>query len=160
MADRAVLAALAEHVAGAAARAANELRWVMRTCEDVRDGDVVRLPAAPDLEARVLFALPLDWHVRSGGHGHRGRFDDVACEHRRVSMRLDYLGVALDSEGRSALLELPAEMPVEIRMSAAELAVVELFGWQSRVKVVDDIKQGLIPSVHGEEDCSSDRHDA
>lgn len=141
MADRAVLAALAEHAAGAA----RTLRWVPRTCEDVRAGDVVRLPAAPDMEARVLFALPLDWHVKAGTRSwvFNGNtyWDDKPCEHRRVSVRLDYPGgprVESPHGGtRPALLELPAEMPVEIRLSAAELAAVELFGWHNRVNVVD-----------------------
>lgn len=111
-------------------------QWIARTAEDVREGDLVRLPAAPDLHARVVFAQPLDWHVRPGGHGHRARFDDVPLEHRRVSLRLEYAGVKRDAEGRPALMELPATTSVEIQLIPSELQAIELLGgWENRIRM-------------------------
>jgi hypothetical protein len=111
-----------------------EPQWVARTAEDVREGDLVRLPAAPDLHARVVFAQPLDWHVRPGGDGHRARFDDVPLEHRKVSLRLEYAGAKLDFAGRPVLMELPAGTPVEIQLIPSELQAIEAIGWPNRIR--------------------------
>lgn len=100
--------------------------WVLRTMEDVRAGDLIRLPEAPHIEVAVRTCMALDWHVRQGEHN---RFGDRPENHRVVRMRGEYEGMT-DPDHQ---FEWPANKPVQISLTAGEATLVEGFGWPNRL---------------------------
>jgi hypothetical protein len=100
---------------------AEEPQWVPRTWQDVRQGDRVRLPGT-DVTASVTSVVMLPWHVHPAAdpyHPERHK-----CEWIAVRVRFAEDGKARDMD--------PAK-PVEIELTPAEVAAIELLGWENRV---------------------------
>lgn len=98
------------------------LVWEMRTLADVRTGDFLRLAGQ---QARVLHADHSVWHVGNKGSG--AWWDDVPLEHPQALVRLERDG----QERAYRFIDL--SVPVEILVSAEELAVIGLLGWENRI---------------------------
>lgn len=101
-----------------------ELQWVLRTWQDVRVGDRVRMPGT-DITATVAGAVLMPWHVHPAAdpyHPERSR-----CEWSAMRVQFMEDGVRRDMD--------PAK-PVEIELTASEVAAIELLGdWENRVGV-------------------------
>lgn len=106
-----------------------ELRWVLRTWADVVAGDTVRPPGFPDVVAHVSAryrSVSEDpagetWHMVAGG----GHWSDHV-------VRPGEVWVVLDQETDPRCMERTA--PVEILLTASEVAAIELLGWENRVE--------------------------
>lgn len=108
------------------------LVWALRTWADVRAGDTVRRPGSSEHEARVVSIGPVnEWHVDDRGL--------TPSQARNAQFRPgEYARVWRE---RSIELDPPVPAPgvdpalaVEIRVTAAEMAAIELLGgWENRL---------------------------
>lgn len=112
-----------------------EPQWVARTWTDVRVGDRVRVPGT-EITARVqaIYRAPQEdpvgrtWHVvpsaETGPWAHK---TDVVIQPGQ-------LGVLFQDEQPHQAHVLMRNVPVEIELTPAEVAAIELLGWHNRVE--------------------------
>lgn len=98
-----------------------QLRWYPATWADVRAGDRIRLPVAPDHEAVVESAVQHMWHIDPRSD----RYTVIHNDHEVMGVRL---------VGRDDFLTfLPADA-VEIQLSERVYAGMMLLGgWDNRI---------------------------
>lgn len=95
--------------------------WVARTWADVRSGDRTRLAGT---EAVIVSAVRRDWHAKITDTGN-GYWRTDPLEHSDIAARLQGRG--------DRLFSMRPGDPVEILFSPAEVAAIELLGWENRV---------------------------
>lgn len=96
----------------------NQPQWITRTWEDVRRGDRVRLPGTEHV-AEVESVTIIGHLMHPNDHG--------ATQWRSIEVRL---------AGRDGLLSMNPAGPIEIELTASELASIEaLGGWDNRVRM-------------------------
>lgn len=94
----------------------NSLDWYRFAYVDVRKGDTIRHnKAAPP--AKVLSCSIEDRHVKDGGTSRH--WDDTAVKYQLSRVRLDYPG-----SDPNKILDIPAELPVDILLTPAEARIV------------------------------------
>ena len=108
--------------------------WIERTMADVRRGDRIRMPgqAGTEMDVRDRYWPPSEmpyrngdtgtWHVVAG----EKHWDDHVVQPGECC-------VVLGDDPRPRFF--PPTMPVEIELTAAELAVIESFGWTDRMEL-------------------------
>lgn len=104
-----------------------EMQWVLRTWQDVRTGDTVRMPGTEVtavIEMRYLHPSQdpegKAWHIVAG----RTHWDNHAVQ-------LGECVVQLAGEGQPRFMNPVA--PVEIELTAEDIRVAELLGWENRL---------------------------
>lgn len=107
----------------------DELIWHPRTMKDARKGDQIRpagsaMPNGTAVTDRYVPAAPGysdrgTWHVVSGGAKY---WDDHVVQPGEVWLRLD----------GGAPRNVDPDFPIEILLTRAEIAAIELLGWDNR----------------------------
>jgi hypothetical protein len=129
--------------------AEDPLIWVARTLVDVRAGDTIRMPGQEGTKRVVETVSPvLPWHVHpAGGRDAEFHPERYRAEWSEIKVtfieRVTDCGCVADPSNtgecghikRTGPLPLKPDMPVEIQMTAGEVAGIEaLGGWANRVR--------------------------
>ena len=122
----------------AAENLVTKLQWILRTWADVRAGDTVRMPgtdytatiaaryAPPAADRKAARVERGQWHIIPGATGH---WDDHPVRPGEVWVVFT---------GQTHLRNMDPTKPVEIQLSAVEVAAIELIGWENRVELRHD----------------------
>ena len=100
---------------------AEELQWVRRTWADVRAGDRIRM-VGTEHTATVTSAVRLGWHVHPNANPYQP--NEMPAEWSEIKVLLEH-SAELYSKNPAG--------PIEIELTARELAAIELLGWESRL---------------------------
>lgn len=126
--------ALRDELAAAEQAREEEFIWVPRTWIDVRPGDSIHLPGTESY-AYVQHAELQNWHIDPRSNEYR----PSALEWSGVKVTI-YTTMPDGSRGMatqaSEFIMDPAK-PIEIKLTPAELAAIELVGWPNRIALIE-----------------------